>query len=89
MNKLNQVAKDMVGIEFPDELLEQLDEIFFDFCRKHNIKHGTPIKRKGKIIGYRQASYDWTMTNDFFFNRLKDAMIMRTLFDNIPEDLKG
>ena len=89
MNKLEKVGKGLVNLEFPNSTIKKLNKMFFDFCREHNIKQGTPIKRKGKVIGYRQANYDWTIAHDFFLNRLRDAIQLSILFDDVPKDLKG
>lgn len=85
MNKLMKVAKDTIQYEFPKPLVKKINKLFFDFCREHDIKHGTPIKRDGEIIG---LIFD-TMTHDFFFNRLKDACNLEMMFsEDIPEDAK-
>lgn len=89
MNKLETVAKSMITeMDIPDELIERLDNIFFSFCRHHNIKNGTPIKRNGEVIGYNTSRYDWTMTKDFFIKQVQSKLEWSTIFD-VPEDLKG
>lgn len=90
MNKLEKVAKDIIGFNFPKPMIKKINKLFFDFCRENNIKNGTPIIKEGKVIGYRKANFDWTMTHDFFIKRLCDEISISMLFnDDIPKDLRG
>lgn len=90
MNKLEKVAKDMItNMVIPDELIGQLNEIFFDFCRKHNIKNGTPCYRDGEIIGYNVSRFDWTMTRELFMSQVQKKLEFSTVLGEVPEDLKG
>lgn len=90
MNKLEKVAKDMIcDMVIPDELIEQLNNIFYSFCRHHKIKNGKPYKRKGKIIGYNVSNYDWTMTRDLFIKQVMNKLEFSTLLGEVPDDLKG
>jgi hypothetical protein len=78
------------NVDFPAEMIDEIWEIFYEFCRKHNIKQGKPYKKDGKVIGYKVANFDWTMTRDFFIKHFIQKLEMSIVFDdNIPEDLKG
>ena len=90
MNKLQTVAKSMITeMVIPDELIDQINNIFFSFCRHHNIKNGTPCYRDGKIIGYNVSRYDWTMTRDLFIKQLQNKLEFSILLGEVPDDLKG
>ncbi len=89
MNKLDKVAKDMIDFEFPDKLVKQVTKLFYQFCRDHNIKHGTAVVKDGKIIGYNIANAEWVICEAFFFQILKDAFTWSSLIEEVPDDLKG
>ena len=87
MNKLQIVGKDIIGSE-NKKIIKQIKKEFFEFCRKHNIKYGTPNYVNGEVVGITCANYDWTMTLEFFLSTLCNQVQFDIMLDEVPEDLR-
>jgi hypothetical protein len=81
---LRDVAKDIIGIKFDQELIKQLLEPYYEIARKHDIRWGE--KTEGQV-GTTGANPEWTITKDFFLESLHMDFCWAMILD-IPEDLK-
>lgn len=68
-NKMADVAKDIIAIEFHnDKTIKKLVLEFYKICEKHNIKAHT--KTKNGKIGH---NYDYTMAKTLFVQQLSNS----------------
>jgi hypothetical protein len=84
MDKMSEVAKEIIRIDFKDSLKKNKNK-FFDIMRKYGIKHGTKLK-DGSV---QVAAFEWTMAWSLFVSTMMREVDYRMFFDGaIPEDLK-
>jgi len=81
MEKTSDIAKDIIHMEIESEIIDKLNEKFYEIARKHGLKWGT---KEGN--GVSGANFEWTMAKDFFLYTMVSQMQFKMLFD-YPDDL--
>lgn len=76
------ISKDIIHVEIEDEIIEKLNEKFYEIARKHGIKWGTKVEN-----GTAGANFEWTIAKDFFLHTIFNKLQYDSMF-HYPEDLK-
>lgn len=83
-----KIAKEIIDLKFKNSTtFLQARKMFFNIMRKHGIKQGTPVFKKGKMIGVRTANPEWTLYHSLFTSMVGTHFMFENIF-SIPEDIK-
>jgi hypothetical protein len=85
MEKLSEVAKDIIFMRLNKQTIEYLFTKFYGIMRKHGIKQGT-LDEKGRL---QIANFEWTMAWRFFLTTIETQLNEKMILEvETPDDLE-
>jgi hypothetical protein len=84
---MRKVAKDIIDLELPDEMIQDVKDMFFEVMRNNGVKLGTKNESGN---GITMSNPEWTMCRVLFLDQLVNKLEWNFIMDmmDIPEDLK-
>jgi hypothetical protein len=81
----NIIAEEIIGYQFTGkETLKELNSIFFDMMKKHNIEQDEPVyNEQGKQCGRNGDRFEWTLYKTLWLSTITHWLSWNAIF---PDD---
>lgn len=81
----NIIAQEIIEYQFTGkETLKELNNIFFDMMKKHNVEQNEPVyNEEGVRCGWCGDRFEWTLYKTMWLFRIRDWLSWNAIF---PDD---